>query len=60
MDFFPILQNLECDIQMLFEYQKLQDDLFYVVGIAHEVTRGHSDPQTALDSILSVLDEYLY
>jgi hypothetical protein len=60
MDFFPVPQNLECDIQMLLNHQRLQEDLFYIVGIAHEVHRGHSDPQTALSSILSVLDEYLY
>ncbi len=60
MDFFPNPQNLECDIQMLLNHQKLQEDLFYIVGIAHEVHRGHTNADTALSSILSVLDEYLY
>jgi hypothetical protein len=45
---------------MLFDQQRLQEDLFYMYSIAHEVHRGHSDPQTALSSILNVLDEYLY
>jgi hypothetical protein len=58
MGFFP--QPPNHNFYFLFEYQKLQEDLFYIVGIAHEVTRGHSDPQTALSSIMSVLDEYLY
>ncbi len=60
MDFFPVPQNLECNLQILFDHQRLEEDLFYMYSIAHEVTRGHSDPQTALDSILNVLDEYLY